>query len=116
MDRKHKHAPSTRNPKSAGPIPSSLPSDDEIETLASLLRILSDPGRLRLLTLLRANEELAVFDLAILAGMNESTASHALRLLRAHQLVAARRQGRLAFYSLKDRSVGRMLDHLLGNR
>ena len=49
-------------------------------------------------------------DLAAAAGMAESTTSHALRLLRAHRVVKARRAGRMMHYSLLDGHVRMLLD------
>jgi DNA-binding transcriptional ArsR family regulator len=42
--------------------------------------------------------------------MAESTTSHALRLLRAHHVVKARRAGRMMHYSLRDGHVRMLLD------
>ena len=43
-------------------------------------------------------------------GMGESAVSHALRILRAHRIVKARRSGRMAYYSLRDGHVRMLLD------
>jgi len=71
--------------------------------------LLADPGRLRILLLLRSAEA-NVGELAEQCGLSESATSHALRLLRAHGVVRVRRSGRLAFYSLADRHVQDLLD------
>lgn len=91
-------------------VQSRLPSADVIEDLSSVFAMLSDPGRLRLLTALLEGGELCVCDLAAAAGMGESAASHALRLLRAHAVVRVRRSGRMAHYSLRDGHVRMLLD------
>lgn len=54
--------------------------------------------------------ELCVCDLAAVSGMSESAASHALRLLRGHRMVTARRSGRRACYRLVDAQVRMLLD------
>jgi len=46
-----------------------------------------------------------VCDLAELFDVTPSAVSHQLRILRAHRLVKARREGKLAFYSLDDDHV-----------
>lgn len=79
------------------------------QQVAEVFALLADPSRLRLLTSLR-DGELSVGELAAAAGMTESAASHALRLLRAHGVVAARRDGRLVRYSLRDTHVRLLLD------
>ncbi len=77
--------------------------------LADVFGLLADPGRLRMLLALR-DEEMCVGDLAMTAGQSESSASHALGLLRAHGVVAVRRAGRMAYYRLADAHVRLLLD------
>ena len=64
------------------------------------LKVLSDPTRVRLLTLL-LNEELSVAELQEILGMAQSRISSQLALLRQAGLVTDRRDGRKAFYSLR---------------
>ncbi|PKQ14887.1 MAG: hypothetical protein CVT67_11930 [Actinobacteria bacterium HGW-Actinobacteria-7] len=52
-----------------------------------------------------AREELCVCDLAEVAGISQSGASHQLRLLRDRGLVAYRRDGQRAVYRLADDHV-----------
>lgn len=87
-----------------------LPGTDTITELAEVFGVLSDPNRLRLIASLLEGGELCVCDLAATAGMGESAASHALRLLRAHRVVRVRRDGRMAHYSLCDGHVRMLLD------
>lgn len=89
-----------------------LPAPGDIVDAAEVFSLLADPGRLRLLTVLRAGEA-SVGQLAELAGMSESATSHALRLLRAHRIVQARRAGRMAYYRLADAHVRVLLDTAL---
>ncbi len=60
--------------------------------LTSLLKILADPTRLRLLGLL-AREELAVGELARAVAMSQSRVSNHLKVLREAQLLDERREG-----------------------
>jgi DNA-binding transcriptional ArsR family regulator len=82
---------------------------DPVPELAEVFSLLGDPGRLRLLTALLEAGELCVGDLAAVAGLGESAASHALRLLRARRVVSVRRAGRMAYYSLCDGHVRALL-------
>ena len=59
---------------------------------------------------LQAHDEVCVSDLAEWTDISESAVSHALRLLRAHGLVEARREGRWIFYALVDEHVQVLLD------
>jgi len=76
---------------------------------AAVFGLLADPGRLRILLLLRSGEA-NVGQLSAHAGLSESATSHALRLLRSHRVVRVRRCGRQAFYSLDDQHVQDLLD------
>ena len=87
-----------------------LPSVDTIQALADVFGLLSDPSRIRLLSVLLEAGELCVCDLAIASGSSESSVSHALRLLRSSGVVRVRRAGRRAFYSLADSHVRLLLD------
>jgi len=98
------------DPDRVAAVRAAVPGDDAIASLAEVFALLADPGRLRLLTSLLEGGELCVCDLAATAGMGESAASHALRLLRAHRVVKVRRAGRMAYYSLTDGHVRLLLD------
>jgi len=76
--------------------------DQTIERLSRLFSALSDPTRLKILHALTVTEELCVCDLAALAELSVSAVSHQLRLLRDRDLVRARRDGRMVFYSVAD--------------
>ncbi len=70
--------------------------------LAETFRLLSDPGRLRLIAALLEADELCVCDLSEVTGLSATACSHNLRLLRGQRLVRYRRQGRNIFYTLDD--------------
>lgn len=76
---------------------------------AEIFAILGDPTRVRVLTALRAGE-LCVSDLAVATGVNRSTVSHQLRVLRTHRLVERRREGKTVFYAIADEHVEALLD------
>jgi len=86
-----------------------MPPEVEVVDTADIFDLLSDPNRLRLLVAMLEGE-LCVCDLAAVTGMSESATSHALRLLRAHRVVTARRSGRRAFYRLADAHVRMLLE------
>lgn len=91
--------------------------DDEIAgQLAELFRSLSDPNRIRLISVM-ANGEINVGGLAQKVGISESAVSHHLRGLRQMRLVRARKDGRQVYYRLDDDHIAdlyqRGLDHIL---
>jgi DNA-binding transcriptional ArsR family regulator len=87
-----------------------LADSDAVERSARVLDALGDPNRLGILLALRHAGDLCVSDLALAVGMSDSAVSHALRLLRAHAMVSAHRQGRLVRYRVTGALAGRLLD------
>lgn len=79
------------------------------ERMAAVFKVLADPSRCRLVAALIEAGELCVCDLAATVGMSESSASHHLRVLRALNLVRARRDGRMVFYRPDDEHIERLL-------
>lgn len=98
------------DPEKVELVRQALPADSDVVDLADVFGLLSDPGRLRLLTALLEGGELCVCDLAASTAMTESAVSHALRLLRAHRVVEVNRRGRMAYYRLADGHVRMLLD------
>ena len=90
-------------------VRSALPEGAALE-LAETFRLLSDPGRLRLIAALLEAEELCVCDLAEATGLSQTACSHNLRLLRGQRLVRYRRQGRNVYYTLDDDHIRVLLD------
>ena len=78
------------------------------ECVAALFALLGDPTRARLLTALTAGE-LCVCDLAAATGINRTTVSHQLRVLREGRLVRRRRDAKVVYYSLADDHVATLL-------
>lgn len=66
---------------------------------AEFLGLMSSPHRLRILCLL-IEGEMSVGELAETTKMRQSAVSQHLALLRAHKIVAARREGTTVFYSV----------------
>jgi ArsR family transcriptional regulator, lead/cadmium/zinc/bismuth-responsive transcriptional repressor len=83
--------------------------------LADLFSALSDPTRLRIISVLLEGE-LNVGDIAAHLNMTESAVSHQLRGLRQLHLVRSRKDGRQVYYALDDDHVARLyrlgLDHV----
>src|SRR5215212_7690553 len=88
-------------------------SAEDAGRLSSLLSLLSDPSRTRILYALDLVDELCVGDLALALDISEDATSYALKLLRTAGFVQARKQGRVVFYRLADRFPEPLLEHCL---
>ncbi len=82
--------------------------------LSEIFRVMSDPTRLRIISLL-AQHELCVCDIAAALNMTQSAISHQLRVLRMAGLVKFRKEGRIAWYSLDDDHVEKLFEQGVGH-
>ena len=78
--------------------------EEEVKGMARLFKVLGDPTRTRILRALRSGE-LCVCDISHLLDMSISSVSHQLRVLREHDLVRFRRDGKIVYYTLADPHV-----------
>ena len=76
-----------------------LADPDAVGSTAGLMRLLSDPTRLRVIGLLQPGE-MNVTSLCEVLGLAQPTVSHHLGLLRSAELVRTRRKRKQIFYSL----------------
>lgn len=76
---------------------------------AEFFKALAHPLRIKILDNLRAGET-GVNDLCTRLGVEQSTLSQQLAVLRTRDIVAARKSGNNVFYSVKDPAIFRLLD------
>jgi len=98
------------DPERVAAVIGRLPEEGVFQDLAETFRVLSDPGRVRLIAALLEAGELCVCDLAAVTGLTQTACSHNLRLLRSSRLVRYRKQGRNVYYSLDDAHIRLLLD------
>ncbi len=92
---------------------SRLPSVEDAARLTSLLSLMADPVRLRLIYALDVTEELCVGDLSLALGVSEDSVSYALRLLRTAGLLVTRKEGRVVYNRLANDFPAPLRDHCL---
>lgn len=90
----------------------SLPDAETMHGWVTRFALLADPTRLTLLLCIHRVGEICVTDLALAAGLKDTTTSQALRLLRAQGLVTAHRSGRVVRYRLADDTVHTLLHRI----
>lgn len=86
---------------------------DDAARLASLLALLADPVRVRILYTLKLVDELCVGDIALALDASEDAVGYGLRILRTAGLVQTRKEGRVVFYRLADSFPEPLLEHCL---
>ena len=77
--------------------------------VAENFKIFGDLTRLKILQALY-QRELCVCDLTAVLEANQSTISHQLRVLRSKNLVKFRKEGKMAYYSLADEHVVKIIE------
>lgn len=85
-----------------------MPSDDAIEETRILFTALADAARIKILCAFRDGEELCVCDVANVLGTTISTASHHLRKLRDLRLLKYRSDGKMSYYSLRNKYAAKL--------
>ncbi len=85
-------------------ILSFLPSDSEVARLADYFQNFSDFTRLKIISCLSLCD-MCVGDISTLLGINQTTVSHQLKILKDQGLVNYRRDGKILLYTLIERSV-----------
>ena len=81
-----------------------VPEGDVLDSIVCFFSIFADPTRVRMLSAL-AISEMCVTDLSRSLRINQTTVSHQLKNLKAIGAVKVRRQGKIAFYALKDEQL-----------
>lgn len=90
-----------------------LPTAADASRLTSILGLLADANRARVLYALDVVEELCVGDLALALEINEDAVSYALRVLRTAGMVDNRKDGRVVYYRLAEGFPGPLREHCL---
>lgn len=93
------------DPQAVAEARADAPDEEALALVVGMFEALADPTRARILYSL-SKRRLCVRDLALLAGVSESAASHQLRFLRDRRLVKGQREGVIVYYSLDDHHVG----------
>ena len=90
-----------------------MPSDEELEDARVVLAAVADKNRLKVLHALRLGGELCVCDVAHVLGMSISMASHHLRKLRDLRILGNRCDGKMTYYSIRDRFAADLVKRVL---
>ena len=84
------------------PVMDGALSDDEAEGLAAAFKVVADPARLRLLSLIASQPggEACVCDLVGPVGLSQPTVSHHLKVLHDSGMLGRERRGTWVFYKV----------------
>jgi DNA-binding transcriptional ArsR family regulator len=95
--------------KAVKEVKSNMQDDDVLLEVSDNFKIFGDLTRIKIMQALYL-KELCVCDLSAVLEANQSTISHQLRILRSKNLVKFRKQGKMAYYSLADDHVVKIIE------
>ena len=97
-----------------GPVLSTALSEGEAEDLAAAFKVLADPARLRLLSMIASAEtgEACACDLVGPLGKSQPTVSHHLSVLTDAGLLTREKRGRWAWYRVVPERLAVLRDAL----
>jgi len=92
-----------------------MPSEDTLQHLACLFKLIGDTTRCKILFALE-QKEMCVCDLANVLHMTKSSISHQLAVLKRHNIVRYRKAGKEVYYALDDEHMVKLfvvgLEHI----
>lgn len=98
----------------ARPAPLAV-SDDTIQSLTEIFKLLADRSRLKILLALAQDGEMHVSALCELLGQSQPAVSHHLTLMRMAGLVGYRRDGKHNFYHVDSGLVRDLLEQFFAD-
>ena len=88
------------------------PTEEQLVRIGSFFKVMGDPTRLKILTLLLRGSR-CVMHISEALGMSQSAVSHQLAILRGADLVKVSRNGKAQIYAIADEHVRLILDMAL---
>ncbi len=89
--------------------PDLLTEPEVLETITSRMKLLAEPMRFRLLSILR-EKECCVKELVDETGAGQANISKHLSILRTGGVISSRKEGLFVYYSVSDSSVFHIYD------
>jgi ArsR family transcriptional regulator len=90
-------------------------SDETIENLSEMFKLLADKSRLKILLALAQQGEMHVSALCDILGQSQPAVSHHLTLMRGPRLVGYRRDGKHNFYHVNFERVSGLLERFFAD-
>jgi len=85
-----------------------MPTAKMCNSLAYFYSIFSDSTRLKILISLLLSE-MCVNDLSKLLGINQTTISHQLKILKSNGVVSSNRKNKFVFYKIEDKFINNIM-------
>ena len=83
---------------------------DKLEMAANLMRAIAHPMRIAILKHLEGGRKLSVTEIHDLLGIEQSTTSHHLGILKDKGILCSHREGKNTYYFLKHEILSQIID------
>ena len=85
---------------------------ERLELAASMLKAMAHPMRIAILNYLEGGKKLTVTEIHELLGIEQSTTSHHLGILKDKGVLCSKREGKNTYYYMKYDMIGQIMDCL----
>ncbi len=85
---------------------------ERLDMASSMLKAMAHPMRIAILSHLEGGKKLTVTEIHELLGIEQSTTSHHLGILKDKGVLCSKREGKNTFYYMKYDMIGQILDCL----
>ena len=85
---------------------------ERLETAAEMLKAMAHPMRIAILKHLEGGKKLTVTEIHELLGIEQSTTSHHLGILKGKGVLCSKRDGKITYYFLKHDTISQIIDCL----
>ncbi len=85
---------------------------EQLEKAASMLKAMAHPVRIAILKHLDNAKLLTVTEIHELLGLEQSTTSHHLGILKDKGILVSKREGKNTYYSIKNEDINKMIECL----
>ena len=85
---------------------------ERLEMAASMLKAMAHPMRIAILKHLEGGKKLTVTEIHELLGIEQSTTSHHLGILKDKGVLCSRREGKNTYYYMKYDMIGQIMECL----
>jgi DNA-binding transcriptional ArsR family regulator len=83
---------------------------EQLEKAASMLKAIAHPMRIAILKHLDGGKHLTVTEIHELLGIEQSTTSHHLGILKDKGILVSKREGKNTYYAVKNENLNIMID------
>ncbi len=83
---------------------------EQLEKVAGMLKAIAHPMRIAILRYLDGGKQLTVTEIHALLGIEQSTTSHHLGILKDKGVLISKRDGKNTYYSIRNENLSNIID------